>query len=56
MTKDEIYNIIDKAIKTEQERKQKYIELNGFKHKDILDRFATRIAMLTECYTLFKDA
>lgn len=52
-TKDEIYTIIDGRIKDAMQRKNKYIELNGYKHKDILKAFDTEIATLTRLYGVF---
>lgn len=51
----EIYNIIDKKIKQEMEYKNRYIQLNGYKHKDVLEKFAIRIAILNELYREFNN-
>lgn len=54
-TLSEIYNIIDDEIKKEMDRKNRYIELNGFRcHVDTLKSFDSSIATLTRLYTAFK--
>lgn len=49
-TKTEVFDIIDKRIKEEMKNKNKYIELNGYTHKDVIQGFDHRIAAL--CYLL----
>lgn len=49
----DIYNIIDKRIKREMELKNEYIQKNGYKHKDIINRFDTAIATLSMLYREF---
>lgn len=53
-TQSEIYEIIDQLIKNEIERKNKYIALNGYKHKDTLNSFSANIATLSSLYKYFK--
>lgn len=50
----EIYTIIDQLIKKEMDLKNKYIEKNGVRHKDTLERFAIKISALSELYKEFK--
>ena len=52
-TKSEIIDIIDGAIKDEMQRKNKYIELNGYKHKEILNRFDTAISTISSLISKF---
>lgn len=52
-TRSEIYNIISNTIKQEMENKNRYIELNGYAHKDTLNSFDNRIAVLTYLYSKF---
>lgn len=49
-TKTDIVRIIDREIKMEMERKNKYIKLNGYKGAD---RFDTAIATLSALYSCF---
>ena len=51
----EVYHIIDEKIKQESEYKNRYIQLNGYGHKDVLERFDNRIAALNELYKEFND-
>lgn len=53
-TKQEIFEIIDKEIKRQLELKNQYIAKNGFKHVDVLNRFAAVISTLSGIYDLFK--
>lgn len=53
-TQSEVYNIIDSLIKETMQNKNKYINLNGYYHKDTLNYFDTRIAAFSELYRLFK--
>lgn len=52
-TKSEIFAILDKEIKKEIESKNKYINLNGYSHKDTLKSFDSHIAALTSLYNKF---
>lgn len=52
-SKSDIINIIDKALKDNLEKKNKYIEKNGFKHKDTLNAFATKATTLFEMFSYF---
>jgi hypothetical protein len=51
----DIYAILDKQIKKEMENKNNYIKLNGYAHKDILNRFDERICTLTGLYFIFNE-
>lgn len=53
-TKSEIFAILDNEIKKEIENKNKYINLNGYSHKDTLARFDYHIAALTGLYSKFE--
>ena len=53
-TKADIFEVIDREIKKELERKNRYIELNGYSHKDVLDQFAARVSALSSLYCAFK--
>lgn len=50
-TREDVQNIINKRIAEEMENKNRYIELNGYSHKDTLQCFDSRIAAL--CYLLY---
>ena len=50
----EIHAVLDRMMKKEMQHKDRYIELNGYKHKNTLDMFANRISMLSELYGQFK--
>ena len=52
-TKSKIFSILDKEIKKEIENKNKYINLNGYSHKDTLKSFDSHIAALTSLYNKF---
>lgn len=52
-SRQDIYDIIDQRIKTEMERKNKYIQKNGYKHTDVLNRFDTVISTLSSLYGEF---
>lgn len=52
-TKEEITLVIDKLIKEELDKKNKYIQQNGYKHIDTLNKFATRISLLSGLYSKF---
>lgn len=54
-TISKIYAILDKQIKKEMENKNNYIKLNGYAHKEILNRFDERITTLTELYFVFNE-
>ena len=51
---DDIYAVLDRKIKEEMSRKNAYIQKNGYKHKETLNRFDERISMLSELYGEFK--
>ena len=53
-TKADIFNILDIAKKEAMQRKNRYIELNGYNHKDTLDRFDTEIAAISYLYSRFE--
>lgn len=50
-----IFDILDKQIKQQMQYKNEYIEKNGYYHKDILNRFDTKITALTELYFVFNE-
>ena len=50
---NDILVVLDKEIKATMERKNKYIERNGYKG---VDRFNTQIATLSGLYSVFKEA
>ena len=50
---NDILVVLDKEIKATMERKNKYIERNGYNGTD---RFNTQIATLTGLYSVFKEA
>lgn len=52
-TKTDVFDVIDAAIKEEMRNKNRYIELNGYSHKDTLAAFDNRIAALTYLYSKF---
>lgn len=52
-TKYEIYAIIDEEIKRQMALKNAYIQKNGYKHTDILQRFDCAISTLTSLYGKF---
>lgn len=54
-TLDDVYAIINKAIKKEMENKNRYIQLNGKHHKDVLNAFDNHIAALTYLCIDFKN-
>ena len=49
----DIYHIIDQRIKKEMALKNEYIQKNGYKHKDTLNRFDTAISTLSTLYGEF---
>ena len=49
----DIYYIIDQRIKKEMTRKNEDIQKNGYKHKDVLNRFDTVISTLSTLYGEF---
>lgn len=49
----DIYYIIDKRIKEEMERKNAYIQKNGYKSKETLNEFDTVISTLSSLYGEF---
>ncbi len=53
-TIEEVYDIIDEAVHDEMNHKNRYIELNGYTHKDTLCAFDNRIAAYTDMYRRFK--
>lgn len=52
-SRHDIYHIIDQRIKTEMVRKNEYIQKNGYKHTDVLNRFDTVISTLSTLYGEF---
>ena len=52
----EIYSIIDEEIKRQMELKNSYIQKNGYKHTDILQRFDCAISTLSCLYSKFNAA
>ena len=52
----EIYAIIDEEIKRQMELKNSYIQKNGYKHTDILQRFDCAISTLSGLYSRFNAA
>ena len=50
----DIYQIIDDEIKRQMELKNAYIQKNGYKHKEVLDRFDCAISTLSTLYSRFK--
>lgn len=55
-SQDEIYAIIDEEIRRQMELKKSYIQKNGYKHTDILQRFDCAIATLSGLYGKFNAA
>lgn len=53
-SKNEIFSIIDAAIKREMENKNEWIRKNGYVHKDVLNAFDNRISALTCLFWEFK--
>jgi ferritin len=51
----EIYSIIDEEIKREMEAKNKYVQLNGYSHRDTLQAFDHHIAALSALYGRFNE-
>ena len=49
----EIYAIIGEEIKRQMELKNSYIQKNGYKHTDILQRFDCAISTLSGLYSKF---
>lgn len=49
----DIYFIIDQRIKKEMTLKNEYIQKNGYKNKEILNRFDTTISTLSSLYGEF---
>lgn len=54
-SKDEIYTIIDEEIKRQMTLKNSYIQKNGYKHTNILQRFDCAISTLSGLYGKFKN-
>lgn len=54
-SRQDIYGIIDQKIKTEMARKNEYIQKNGYKHTDVLNRFDTVISTLSSLYGEFDN-
>ena len=52
-SKDEIYTIIDEEIKRQMTLKNSYIQKNGYKHADVLQRFDSAISTLSCLYGKF---
>lgn len=55
-SKYEIYAIIDEEIKQQMALKNSYIQKNGYKHTDILQRFDCAISALSGLYSKFNAA
>lgn len=53
-TQSEIYSVIDEMIHKEMELKNAFIEKNGYKHTETLNRFAERVTAFSELYGKFK--
>jgi hypothetical protein len=53
-SKNDVFAIIDAAIKREMENKNEWIHKNGYTHKDVLNAFDNRISALTCLYRDFK--
>ena len=53
-TTAQINDIIYKQIQKIMKNKDRYIELNGYSHKDTLMAFDIRIAAIMEMYSLFE--
>lgn len=53
-TKSDIFDILDIAKKEAMQRKNRYIELNGYTHKETLARFDTEIAAISYLYSRFE--
>ena len=49
----DIYCIIDERIKKEMARKNEYIQKNGYRHVDVINRFDTAISTLSTLYSAF---
>lgn len=54
-SKWEIYCIIDEEIKREMEMKNRYIQLNGYSHADVIRSFDSHIAALSALYARFNS-
>ena len=52
----EIYAIVDEEIRRQRELKNSYIQKNGYKHTDILQRFDCAISTLSGLYSRFNAA
>ena len=52
---EEIVDVIDKEIKDTLNKKNEFIKNNGYV-TSTMDRFATKVATLTELYRIFKEA
>ena len=53
LTEQEVYEILDRRIKQEMDRKNEYIEKNGFKNPIQIRSFDSAIATLTGLYYTF---
>lgn len=53
-TEAEVVTIIERAISEAMINKNKYIEMYGYKNKDILNRFDTSISTLSTLYHYFE--
>ncbi|MBR2999719.1 MAG: hypothetical protein IKF39_01870 [Oscillospiraceae bacterium] len=52
-TRDEILGVLLDAAKETMENKNRYIELNGYTHKDTLQAFDIRLAQITYLMSKF---
>ena len=52
-SREDVINIIDAAIKEAMQNKNRYIELNGFAHKDVLQFHDVKISTLSTMYHYF---
>lgn len=50
ITKDEAFSVIDREIKKQIQRKNAFIEKNGFSNVDAIRRFDSAIAALSGLY------
>ena len=55
-SKYEIYAIINEEIKRQMTLKNSYIQKNGYKHTDVLQRFDAAISTLSGLYGKFNAA
>lgn len=53
---EEIINVLDREIKSISDRKNAYIQKNGYSHVDTLNGFANQTAELIKLLSVFKEA